>query len=134
LLPCWSSFFATFSKIINQIKSLQQLLYLKFAALCLAPVPEVIESNDDSVWKCRNTLMLSITRRIQKGRATPAKPVRSEDAKHQLQPEDRVSIASLKQQIFSVRAIARQFQRSPSAISRELQRNSGPGCQSIGYV
>jgi IS30 family transposase len=45
---------------------------------------------------------------------------------HQLQPEDRVSIASLKQQNFSVRAIARQLQRSPSAISRELQRNSGP--------
>jgi IS30 family transposase len=45
---------------------------------------------------------------------------------HQLQPEDRVNIASLKQQNFSVRAIAQQLQRSPSAISRELQRNSGP--------
>lgn len=44
----------------------------------------------------------------------------------QLQPEDRVTLASLKQQNVSVRAIARQLQRSPSTISRELQRNSPP--------
>ena len=53
---------------------------------------------------------------------------------HQLQREDRVSIASLKQQSVSVRAIARQLQRSPSTISRELQRNSGSRCQSSGYA
>ena len=45
---------------------------------------------------------------------------------HQLQPEDRVTIASLKQQNYSVRAIARQLRRSPTTISRELQRNSNP--------
>ncbi|EER61935.1 integrase, catalytic region [Acidovorax delafieldii 2AN] len=42
---------------------------------------------------------------------------------HQLQPEDRVTIASLKQQNHSNRAIARQLHRSPATISRELQRN-----------
>ena len=45
---------------------------------------------------------------------------------HQLQPEDRVTIASLKQQNYSVRAIARQLRRSPTTISRELQRNGNP--------
>ena len=45
---------------------------------------------------------------------------------HQLQPEDRVTIASLKQQNYSVRAIARQLRRSPTTISRELQRNVNP--------
>ena len=44
---------------------------------------------------------------------------------HQLQPEDRVTIASLRQQNHSVRAIARQLHRSPATISRELQRNRG---------
>lgn len=44
----------------------------------------------------------------------------------QLQPEDRVTIASLKQQNFSVRAIARQLRRSPATISRELVRNAHP--------
>lgn len=48
---------------------------------------------------------------------------------HQLQPEDRVTIASLKQQNYSVRAIARQLHRSPGTISRELQRNAS----SSGY-
>ena len=43
-----------------------------------------------------------------------------------LQSEDRVTIASLKQQNYSVRAIARQLRRSPTTISRELQRNSNP--------
>ena len=44
----------------------------------------------------------------------------------QLQSEDRVTIASLKQQNYSVRAIARQLRRSPTTISRELQRNGNP--------
>ncbi len=50
----------------------------------------------------------------------------------QLQPEDRVTIASLKQQNYSVRAIARQLLRSPATISRELLRNgwSWPLCAS----
>ncbi len=43
-----------------------------------------------------------------------------------LQPEDRVTIASLKQQNYSVRAIARQLRRSPATISRELVRNAHP--------
>lgn len=44
----------------------------------------------------------------------------------QLQPEDRVTIASLRQQGVGIRAIARVLQRSPSTVSRELQRN---GCE-----
>ncbi|WP_232476477.1 MULTISPECIES: helix-turn-helix domain-containing protein [unclassified Acidovorax] len=48
---------------------------------------------------------------------------------HQLQPEDRVTIASLRQQNHSVRAIARQLHRSPVTISRELERNAS----SSGY-
>lgn len=44
----------------------------------------------------------------------------------QLQPEDRVTIASLRQQNYSVRAIARQLLRSPATISRELLRNAHP--------
>lgn len=47
----------------------------------------------------------------------------------QLQSEDPLTIASLKQQNFSVRAIARQLRRSPATISRELLRNA----QSSGY-
>ena len=47
----------------------------------------------------------------------------------QLQPEERVTIASLTQQNHSVRAIARQLRRSPATISRELRRNA---C-SFGY-
>jgi IS30 family transposase len=42
----------------------------------------------------------------------------------QLQPEDRMSIASLRQQGFGVRAIARAIDRSASTVSRELQRNT----------
>jgi IS30 family transposase len=41
----------------------------------------------------------------------------------QLQPEDRMTLASLKQQNYSVRAIARELGRSASTISRELSRN-----------
>jgi IS30 family transposase len=41
----------------------------------------------------------------------------------QLQPEDRVTISSLKQQNHGIRAIARILQRSASTISRELRRN-----------
>jgi IS30 family transposase len=44
-----------------------------------------------------------------------------------LQPEDRVTLASLNQQAYSVRAIARVLNRSPSTISRELQRNGQKG-------
>lgn len=44
----------------------------------------------------------------------------------QLQPEDRVTIASLRQQGVGISAIARVLQRSPSTVSRELQRN---GCE-----
>lgn len=40
-----------------------------------------------------------------------------------LQPEDRVTLSSLKQQNYSIRAIARVLQRPASTISRELQRN-----------
>ena len=42
----------------------------------------------------------------------------------QLQPEDRITIASSKQLNHSVRAIARQLRRSPATISRELERNA----------
>ncbi|XRW24055.1 IS30 family transposase [Acidovorax facilis] len=49
---------------------------------------------------------------------------------HQLQPEDRVTIARLKLQNHRVRAIARQLHRSPAPISRELQRNA----YSCGYA
>lgn len=41
----------------------------------------------------------------------------------QLQPEDRVTIASLCQQKLGVRAIARVLGRAPSTVSRELARN-----------
>ena len=51
----------------------------------------------------------------------------------QLQPEDRVTIASLKQQNYSVRAIARQLLRSPATISRELVRNAHPSGHPSDY-
>ena len=44
----------------------------------------------------------------------------------QLQPEDRVTLASLVQQKYSIRAIAQVLGRSPSTISRELRRNALP--------
>jgi hypothetical protein len=44
-----------------------------------------------------------------------------------LQPEERITLASLHQQNWSIRAIAKQQGRSPSTISRELRRNSIPG-------
>lgn len=44
----------------------------------------------------------------------------------QLQSEDRVTLASLAQQKYSVRAMARVLGRSPSTISRELRRNDQP--------
>ena len=44
-----------------------------------------------------------------------------------LQPEDRVTLASLRQQGWSIRAIARLQGRSPSTISRELRRNACNG-------
>jgi IS30 family transposase len=48
----------------------------------------------------------------------------------QLQPEDRMTLASLQQQNYSVRAMARVLHRSPSTISRELSRNA----DSSGYA
>jgi transposase, IS30 family len=44
----------------------------------------------------------------------------------QLQPEDRVTLASLVQQKFGVREMAVVMGRSPSTISRELRRNAQP--------
>ena len=44
----------------------------------------------------------------------------------QLQPEDRVTLASLVQQKYGVRAMAQILGRSPSTVSRELQRNAQP--------
>jgi IS30 family transposase len=45
----------------------------------------------------------------------------------QLQSEDRVTLASLKQQGWGVRQIARELGRSPGTISRELSRNASMG-------
>lgn len=42
----------------------------------------------------------------------------------QLQPEDRMTLASMKQQGFSARAMARALGRSPSTVTRELARNT----------
>ncbi len=47
-----------------------------------------------------------------------------------LQPEDRMTIASLHQQGYSFNAIAAQLGRSPSTISREFKRN----CSDNGYA
>ena len=44
----------------------------------------------------------------------------------QLQPEERVTIASMKQQGVSVRAMARTLGRPASSVSRELARNTCP--------
>jgi IS30 family transposase len=44
----------------------------------------------------------------------------------QLKPEDRVTLDSLAQQKFTVRAMAQVLGRSPSTISRELRRNVQP--------
>jgi IS30 family transposase len=44
----------------------------------------------------------------------------------QLQPEERVTLASLAQQRYGVREMAEVLNRSPSTISRELRRNRGP--------
>ena len=52
----------------------------------------------------------------------------------QLQPEDRVTLASLQQQAYGVRAMARVLNRSPSTISRELQRNSREGQYGVYLV
>jgi IS30 family transposase len=43
---------------------------------------------------------------------------------HHLQPEDRMTMASMKQQGSSARAMARALGRSPSTITRELARNT----------
>ncbi len=44
-----------------------------------------------------------------------------------LQPEERMTLASLRQQGWGIRAIATLQGRSPSTISRELRRNSCDG-------
>ncbi len=44
----------------------------------------------------------------------------------QLQPEERLTIASLLLQGSSIRAMARILGRSPATVSRELARNSSP--------
>ena len=45
----------------------------------------------------------------------------------QLQPEDRMTMASMKQQGFSARAMARALDRSPSTITRELAAQHAGG-------
>lgn len=50
----------------------------------------------------------------------------SRSSYRQLQPEDRVTIASLLQQRHSVRSIARVLGRCPSTICREIARNCTP--------
>src|SRR5271170_4739496 len=49
----------------------------------------------------------------------------------QLQPEERVTIASMKQQGSSIRAMARILGRPASTVSRELARNT---CSAVGYA
>jgi len=44
----------------------------------------------------------------------------------QLQPEERLTIASLHLQGSSIRAMARILGRSPATVSRELRRNGSP--------
>jgi IS30 family transposase len=50
----------------------------------------------------------------------------------QLQAEERVTLASLRQQGWSIRAIAKLQGRSPSTLSRELLRNSTAGGYASG--
>src|SRR5258706_2308752 len=49
----------------------------------------------------------------------------------QLQPEERMTIASMRQQSSSVRAMARTLGRSAATVSRELARNT---CPAVGYA
>lgn len=46
----------------------------------------------------------------------------------QLQPEERVTLASLAQQKYGIREMAQVLNRSPSTVSREFRRNRGPQC------
>ena len=50
----------------------------------------------------------------------------------QLQPEDRITIASMRQRGISVRAIARTLERAPSTIARELARNTTNAARDYG--
>lgn len=43
----------------------------------------------------------------------------------QLKPEERATVMLMRQDGFSLRAVARQLQRSPSSISREWARHRG---------
>jgi IS30 family transposase len=45
----------------------------------------------------------------------------------QLKPEERATVMLMRQEGSSMRAVARQLQRSPSSISRELARHRGEG-------
>src|SRR5258708_4381196 len=49
----------------------------------------------------------------------------------QLQPEERMTIASMRQQGSSVRAMARTLGRSGATVSREVARNT---CATLGYA
>jgi IS30 family transposase len=70
----------------------------------------------------------SATPATQQGSQLPSTPLRKY---RQLQPEDRVTRASLVPQKIGVRAMAQVLGRSPSTISRELRRNAQPkGCAS----
>ena len=46
----------------------------------------------------------------------------------QLQPEERMTIASLLQQRYTITQIAQRLKRSGGTISRELKRNAQDGC------
>ena len=50
----------------------------------------------------------------------------------QLQPEDRITIASMRQRGIGARAIARTLERAPSTIARELARNTTNASQDYG--
>jgi IS30 family transposase len=49
----------------------------------------------------------------------------------QLMPEERMTIASMKLQGASTRAIARVLARPASTVSREIRRNA---CPDVGYA
>ncbi|MGF6267049.1 IS30 family transposase [Paraburkholderia youngii] len=55
----------------------------------------------------------------------------NENKYQRIQPEERLTIASMKHQGLSVRAMARTFGRPASTVSRELARNT---CAVRGYA
>ncbi len=52
----------------------------------------------------------------------------------QLQPEERMTIASMMQQGSSLRAMARRLGRATSTVSRELERNAGPAADYASHT